>query len=547
MTLHANNKKIVTALFIALGSLVIAFFGYVYHVSAQGMGQLGPLPFKDIDCDGYEDVTNLDMLGKNAVTRKAWGLICPGKVDINCDGRSDQNGTIIYNEEQFERQCPGGYSTKNRDLDCDGFDDRYPNIDVRKTDYWRQICPDTSKFVDANCDGFDDVRKFDYFADPDTQALWRSLCPGKVDRNCDGHADISGVKYFREPAEIPNPEEFKEFYAADYRLNTKQCPRGYTTANRDKDCDGMDDTPVYYTVVRNADGTTTREPVSIAIDNTTYWKMQYSCNKSLTFTDANCDGIDDTFKFNLLEKGFKEEWKALCPGKVDLNCDGRSDQSGHYYDGGADRNGKAISLVEEPHYKYQCPPSAGKPYGFSIENRDKDCDGIDDFQIRVKVPYLDPATGQVREVEQLKRIDISNTDYWKNVSCAEVAGGVVGKSPLQPYGGNKLPANIKRSDLSCADISFRFDSFGSIVCTIRNLVGRVFVPFAILIATLFFIYGVIKYFIAADSTAARQEGRRFMMWSLLALFVMLSVWGIVRLATDTLGFEFSFPPQLKEK
>lgn len=61
------------------------------------------------------------------------------------------------------------------------------------------------------------------------------------------------------------------------------------------------------------------------------------------------------------------------------------------------------------------------------------------------------------------------------------------------------------------------------------------IPFVFAIAILYFIYGVVKYVIMADSDKAREEGRKFMIYGVVALFVMISVWGLVNILNKTFG------------
>ena len=69
---------------------------------------------------------------------------------------------------------------------------------------------------------------------------------------------------------------------------------------------------------------------------------------------------------------------------------------------------------------------------------------------------------------------------------------------------------------------------------IINLVNQVFVPVLFAIAFLYFIYGVYKYFIlGAESDTERATGRTFVLWSLIGFAVILSVWGLVNVLTQT--------------
>ena len=61
----------------------------------------------------------------------------------------------------------------------------------------------------------------------------------------------------------------------------------------------------------------------------------------------------------------------------------------------------------------------------------------------------------------------------------------------------------------------------------------ILVPILISLAVLFFLWGVFKY-IKGDA-AAKAEGAKNMLWGIIGIFVMVSVWGLVRILTSTFG------------
>jgi len=73
-------------------------------------------------------------------------------------------------------------------------------------------------------------------------------------------------------------------------------------------------------------------------------------------------------------------------------------------------------------------------------------------------------------------------------------------------------------------------AFGGLIKQIVNLLMA--------IAILVFVWGLVKFIfkIGGDEKAA-AEGKNFMGWGLLALFVIFSVWGIVNLLGSELGIE----------
>lgn len=59
------------------------------------------------------------------------------------------------------------------------------------------------------------------------------------------------------------------------------------------------------------------------------------------------------------------------------------------------------------------------------------------------------------------------------------------------------------------------------------------IPVLVAIALLVFFWGVSKLILYADNETKRQEGINTIIWGLVALFVIVSVWGIVFVFTET--------------
>lgn len=58
-------------------------------------------------------------------------------------------------------------------------------------------------------------------------------------------------------------------------------------------------------------------------------------------------------------------------------------------------------------------------------------------------------------------------------------------------------------------------------------------PLVVALALLFFFWGLATYILAAGSEEKKGKGKMIMVWGVLALFVMVSVWGIVNVLRDT--------------
>ncbi len=73
--------------------------------------------------------------------------------------------------------------------------------------------------------------------------------------------------------------------------------------------------------------------------------------------------------------------------------------------------------------------------------------------------------------------------------------------------------------------------------TLLRSIGRLIdiaLPVVVAIALLAFFWGLVRY-IFAGTDDAKVAGRQLMIWGLVALFVMISVWGLVRFIGNALG------------
>ncbi len=77
----------------------------------------------------------------------------------------------------------------------------------------------------------------------------------------------------------------------------------------------------------------------------------------------------------------------------------------------------------------------------------------------------------------------------------------------------------------------------AIVVGIFNIVVSVIVGFALLM----FLWGVAKFIGNADNETARTEGKNLMIWGIVALFVMISVWGLVAVIQETFDITCTDP------
>ena len=86
-------------------------------------------------------------------------------------------------------------------------------------------------------------------------------------------------------------------------------------------------------------------------------------------------------------------------------------------------------------------------------------------------------------------------------------------------------------------------NFGQLVNIFINLIREV-LPVIVGLTLLVFIWGLVKFIsrVGGDEKVV-TEGKKLMIWGLIALFIMISIWGILRLFYSELGFSrtFGFP------
>lgn len=77
--------------------------------------------------------------------------------------------------------------------------------------------------------------------------------------------------------------------------------------------------------------------------------------------------------------------------------------------------------------------------------------------------------------------------------------------------------------VALAQVPQNFRQVSERIVSFLNLLFPVLVSIALLV----FFWGMAKYIAKAGSEEGRREGREVMIWGITALFVMVSLWGII--------------------
>lgn len=84
--------------------------------------------------------------------------------------------------------------------------------------------------------------------------------------------------------------------------------------------------------------------------------------------------------------------------------------------------------------------------------------------------------------------------------------------------------------------------------TFADIINNVFVngllrpvvPLLVGVAVVVFIYGVLTT-ILSEGGEKKEEGKQYMLWGIIGIFVMVSVWGLVAIVSNT--FQLDNKPQ----
>ncbi len=129
------------------------------------------------------------------------------------------------------------------------------------------------------------------------------------------------------------------------------------------------------------------------------------------------------------------------------------------------------------------------------------------------------------------------TPYGGGIGSADGSHGIVNNSSSRGISGTTTATGL----VCPTSLGTVTDFVNSLTC----FAGKALVPLVFAVALLVFVYGVVKYVIAAHDSNDREEGRMFMIYGIVALFVMVSVWGLVAVLANTFNVGSSFPPRFQ--
>lgn len=84
----------------------------------------------------------------------------------------------------------------------------------------------------------------------------------------------------------------------------------------------------------------------------------------------------------------------------------------------------------------------------------------------------------------------------------------------------------------------RFEEIRTFFQGMTRFIQETLIPLLLAIAFLVFIIGAVRFFLLAKEDAdGRDKGKQLMLWGIIAFVIIVSIWGIVALISNGLGFD----------
>jgi uncharacterized membrane protein YfcA len=83
--------------------------------------------------------------------------------------------------------------------------------------------------------------------------------------------------------------------------------------------------------------------------------------------------------------------------------------------------------------------------------------------------------------------------------------------------------------------------FYTLVYRVIDTILTPLVSLLVVLAFLYFIWGLVEFIRQAEDEGAREQGRQRMIWGVVGLFAIVSVWGLVNVLVETFNLDNTIP------
>lgn len=94
-------------------------------------------------------------------------------------------------------------------------------------------------------------------------------------------------------------------------------------------------------------------------------------------------------------------------------------------------------------------------------------------------------------------------------------------------------------------VNTAYASLDSFLANTNRLIINPIIYLLFAIALVYFLYGMVEFIAGADNEEKRMTGKNHMIWGIIGIGIMLSVWSILQILINTLGIEKIDPKNQK--
>ena len=81
------------------------------------------------------------------------------------------------------------------------------------------------------------------------------------------------------------------------------------------------------------------------------------------------------------------------------------------------------------------------------------------------------------------------------------------------------------------------DGVDNLLFKLNKVILNPLIELSFIVALCVFLFGVMEFIFNADSQEKRSKGKQHMLWGIIGLLIMLTVFGVISLLTTTLGID----------
>jgi len=98
-------------------------------------------------------------------------------------------------------------------------------------------------------------------------------------------------------------------------------------------------------------------------------------------------------------------------------------------------------------------------------------------------------------------------------------------------------------DLFSTNIAYAENSLDGFIRNVNDMIINPLIAFLFALAIAFFLYGVLEFFLNQENEEAKTKGKSHMIWGVIGITIMMSVFTIMNIILSTLDINYIDPKE----